>query len=51
MFAKGGHARYEAVLGVFHHMHLKIRLVSRSVWTEGALMHRLLTALIRHVPP
>lgn len=51
LMLKRGHARYEAVLGVFHHMHLKIRLVSRSVRTKGALMHRLLAALVHHVPP
>lgn len=48
---KGSHTRYEAVLGVFQYVHLKIRLVSRSVRTEGALVHRLLAALVRHVPP
>lgn len=46
-----GYARYEAVLGVFHHVHLKIRLVSRPVRAQGALMHRLLAALVRHMPP
>lgn len=51
MLLEDDRARCEALPGVLHHVHLKIGLVSRPIWTVGALMHRLFAAFIRHVPP
>lgn len=47
----GRRPRREPLPGVLHHVHLQVRPVRRSVRAEGALMHRLFTALVYHVPP
>lgn len=51
MLLENGRARYEALSGVLHHVHLKVGLVGRPIRTVGALMHRLFAAFVRHVPP
>lgn len=42
--------RRESLPRVLHHVHLEVRSVGSSVRAEDALVHRLLAALVNHVP-
>lgn len=44
-------SRRESRPGVLHHVHLKIGPVGCPIRAEGALVHRLFTAFVNHVPP
>lgn len=51
MLLEDDRAGREVLLRVLHHVHLQIRFVGCSIRAEGARMHRLLAALVHHVPP